>query len=376
MGSVIEGEEEAAAAPPHVPTDTTMATTTTGKAAAAATAHTSFFSPQKRKRDASPLDPETMPWRLQHSVPHGDDDGDGDSDGDGDGDGDVGDERLRVESDEAVASGQVSPRSNKLASQLSDLSLSGKLAGSPPLREEDLEITMTLEEELPAAKKVKRRGRPANGKTKTTVTVNGSDEDLATAPAAAKRKGRGTLGFGEENANGGGKEAVNGNTRRRLRSPPLPRSMDSGASDECAAAVVEESDGGVDSDDPEQLGIGYKPTLMQRHARDRKRMQQVTYVPHRFPFNCWGFFLLRAYVVQIKEYKARVSKEAREKRSETRRKRRSFPGRPAARGTDSAEEGERRKVVHFNLEPVVVEPAVVNPVPEDAVAPEISTMPD
>lgn len=78
--------------------------------------------------------------------------------------------------------------------------------------------------------------------------------------------------------------------------------------------------------------------------------------------------------VQVKEYKARVSKEAREKRSETRRSRRSFPAHYVTLpdgGTHSAEEGEKRKVVHFNLKPVVVDP-----VPEDAVAPEVSTMPD
>lgn len=95
---------------------------------------------------------------------------------------------------------------------------------------------------------------------------------------------------------------------------------------------------------------------------------------HATPSHC-GFVLFFAEdVIQIKEYKARVSKEAREKRSETRRSRRSFPARyvsPTVGGTHSSEEGEKRKVVHFNLEPVVV-----NPVPEDAVAPEISTMPD
>lgn len=353
-------EEEEAVDPLRVSTtltDTVMATTTT-TTKKVTVMHTGLFSPQKRKRDASPLEIPETPWRLQHPISHDDDDEEEEE------------ERVRVELDEGVvASGQVSPRSNKLVSQLSDLNLSGKLLGPPP-PPQSLEITMTLEEEPPAAKKVKRRGRPANGKKKATITVDGngdgSDEDLVTV---AKRKGKGTLS--SSGANGNGKEVVVGNTRRRLRSPPLPRTTGPDPNDnDGTAAVADESD---DSDGPEQLGIGYKPTLMQRHARDRKRMQQVTYVPHHSPSNC-GFFFFAEDVMQIKEYKARVSKEAREKRSETRRSRYSFPARyvsPVVGGAHSSEEGEKRKVVHFNLEPVAVDP-----VSEDAVTPEVLIMSD
>lgn len=277
----ITEKEEAPLLVPATPTNAMM--TATRKAVAT---HTSFFSPQKRKRDASPLEIPETPWRLQQPASHDDDDDDDDDNEKA--------RELAVEN-EVVASGQVSPRSNKLASQLSDLDLSGKLAG-PCLLAQDLEVAMTLEEEPPAAKKVKRRGRPANGKKKATITTggngDGSGEDLAAAAATApKRKEKGALSFNEENANGNGKEAVNGDTRRRLRSPPLPVIMDSEISVNGATAVVDESDE-VDSDDPNQLGIGYKPTMMQRHARDRKRMQQVTYVPRRSPFSCRFFFLL------------------------------------------------------------------------------------
>lgn len=286
---VGHGVTEKEGAPLRVPTPSTntmiAATTTTRKAAAT---HTSFFSPQKRKRDTSPPEIPETPWRLQQSISHDDDDNDDN-------------EKVNVEltaEEEVVASGQVSPRSNKLASQLSDLNLTGELAG-PCLLPRNLEITMTLEEEPPAAKKVKRRGRPPNVKKKATITTGGngggSDEDLAVVP---RQMGKGALSFGGENANGNGKEAVNGETRRRLRSPPLPQ-MDSDMSvNYSVAAAVDESDGDVDSDDPDQLGIGYKPTLMQRHARDRKRMQQVTYVPCRYPSNYsffFVFFLLRIW---------------------------------------------------------------------------------
>lgn len=277
---------EDAVAPLHVPatsTATVMATTTTNTREATVM-HTGFFSPHKRKRDASPLEVPETPWRLQHSISHDDDD---------DHDHDHDEESVGVElvvECEPVASGQVSPRSNGLASQLSDLNLSGKLVGLLPLPPpRDLEITMTLEEEPPAAKKVKRRGRPANRKKKAAVAAggngDGSDEDLATV---VKRNGKETLSFDEGTVNGNGKEVTVGNTRRRLRSPPLPITTGSGASDN--NATVDESDNGVDSDDPDQLGIGYKPTLMQRHARDRKRMQQVTYVPRHSLQFVGGFF--------------------------------------------------------------------------------------
>lgn len=280
---VEHGVTEKERAPLRVPTNTMIAATTTTMRKAATT-HTSFFSPQKRKRDTSPLEIPETPWRLQQSIPHDDDDNDDN-------------EKVKVEltaEDEVVASGQVSPRSNKLASQLSDLNLSGKLAGSC-LLPRNLEITMTLEEEPPAAKKVKRRGRPPNIKKKAAITTGGngggSDEDLAAVP---RQKGKDALSFSGENANGNGKEVVNGDTRQRLRSPPLPQ-MDSDTSvNYSMAAVTDESDGDVDSDDPDQLGIGYKPTLMQRHARDRKRMQQVIYVPCRYPIN-YSFFLLRIW---------------------------------------------------------------------------------
>ncbi|KAJ6264671.1 hypothetical protein Dda_0820 [Drechslerella dactyloides] len=74
----------------------------------------------------------------------------------------------------------------------------------------------------------------------------------------------------------------------RLRSPPPSIPEDE------AQRLEEEED--TDSD-PDQTGIGYRPTAQQRDLRNQKRMQQ------------------------IKEYKARESREARAKRTAERRRR-------------------------------------------------------
>ncbi|KAF3179533.1 hypothetical protein TWF225_003483 [Orbilia oligospora] len=78
-------------------------------------------------------------------------------------------------------------------------------------------------------------------------------------------------------------------SRRRLKSPP---------------PIIEQNDeaqrpaGELDTDsDPDETGIGYRPTAQQREIRNQKRMQQ------------------------IKEYKARESREARAKRTAERRRR-------------------------------------------------------
>ncbi|RVD80881.1 uncharacterized protein DFL_008767 [Arthrobotrys flagrans] len=77
-------------------------------------------------------------------------------------------------------------------------------------------------------------------------------------------------------------------SRRRLRSPP---------------PTIEQNDetqhtGELDTDsDPDETGIGYRPTAQQREIRSQKRMQQ------------------------IKEYKARELREARAKRTAERRRR-------------------------------------------------------
>ncbi|KAK6516565.1 hypothetical protein TWF506_006470 [Arthrobotrys conoides] len=78
-------------------------------------------------------------------------------------------------------------------------------------------------------------------------------------------------------------------SRRRLKSPP---------------PMIDQNDeaqrptGELDTDsDPDETGIGYRPTAQQRELRNQKRMQQ------------------------IKEYKARESREARAKRTAERRRR-------------------------------------------------------
>ncbi|KAK6349871.1 hypothetical protein TWF696_006133 [Orbilia brochopaga] len=78
-------------------------------------------------------------------------------------------------------------------------------------------------------------------------------------------------------------------SRGRLRSPPPSTT----AEDEPQQPAEEED---TDSD-PDQTGIGYRPTAQQRELRNQKRMQQ------------------------IKEYKARESREARAKRTAERRRR-------------------------------------------------------
>ncbi|KAF3907073.1 hypothetical protein ABW21_db0201036 [Orbilia brochopaga] len=77
-------------------------------------------------------------------------------------------------------------------------------------------------------------------------------------------------------------------SRGRLRSPPpsIPEE------DIQQPAAEEDTDS-----DPDQTGIGYRPTAQQRELRNQKRMQQ------------------------IKEYKARESREARAKRTAERRRR-------------------------------------------------------
>ncbi|KAK6357297.1 hypothetical protein TWF718_001614 [Orbilia javanica] len=78
-------------------------------------------------------------------------------------------------------------------------------------------------------------------------------------------------------------------SRRRLKSPPPKIERD----DEGQRPAGE-----LDTDsDPDETGIGYRPTAQQREIRNQKRMQQ------------------------IKEYKARESREARAKRTTERRRR-------------------------------------------------------
>ncbi|KAK6536284.1 hypothetical protein TWF281_000526 [Arthrobotrys megalospora] len=77
--------------------------------------------------------------------------------------------------------------------------------------------------------------------------------------------------------------------RRRLKSPPPNLGQDNETQ-----RPAEELD--TDSD-PDETGIGYRPTAQQREIRNQKRMQQ------------------------IKEYKARESREARAKRTAERRRR-------------------------------------------------------
>lgn len=279
-----EEEEEQVISSLHVSSYSTSVNTAMATVTAISTAavnqptRPSFFSPQKRKRDASPLDAPETPWRLQYGLVRQQQ---------GEEDDDQGEEKVEVEvevgdEDEApVLSGQVSPGSNKLASQLSDLNLSGKLIVGGG----DFEMnttTMITEEEGPAAKKVKRKGRAGmvNGKKKATVTMadtstedgdeDGGGRDIGLEIAGVGRKERNT-------ENGNEKHILNDSaprSRPRLRSPPLSKTKDSDASDNDGAATVDESDD-ADSDGPEQLGIGYRPTPTQRYVRSQKRMQQV-----------------------------------------------------------------------------------------------------
>lgn len=313
------GQGEAVAAPPR-PTSAgadsdsdiaAMATTTT-------TMRESFLSPLKRKRDIEI--PET-PWRLQSAPALEDDEGEKEQAEVDDGD----------DGEAPETSGQVSPGSRKLASQLEDLNLGGKIAGPLfTLVQSDVMDTATAEE--PAAKKMKQKGRATRGMVKYG---NGN------ANGNAEKDGEGA----EEKSHSGDKD----NTKRvRLRSPPLSKTKDPDASEDDGVAVVDESED-VDSDDQEQLGIGYRPTPTQRYVRSQKRMQQVCL---RSGISGWY-----ADGEQIKEYKARISKEAREKRSETRRRRRSFPGRNTAAadapGENNSDEGARKKTVQFKIDPVV-----------------------
>lgn len=266
---------------PTMATTTTTTTTSTSTASVGEPTRQSYFSPKKRKRDEI----TETPWRVQHGVAPQQRQGEKGDEQD--------EEKVEVEvevEDEAedpVLSGQVSPNSNKLASQLSDLNLSGKLA----VAGEDLEMTMAatavaMEEEEPVAKKVKRKGGAAipNGRKVTVTMVDASTGDESGSGSGSegdivldtKRKQKGI----EKNGNG---KIHNGSTSRpRLRSPPLSKTRDSDASDNDGATVADDSDD-IDSDDPEQLGVGYRPTPTQRYVRSQKRMQQV-YIYSGAPF--------------------------------------------------------------------------------------------
>jgi len=102
--------------------------------------------------------------------------------------------------------------------------------------------------------------------------------------------------------------------RRRLKSPP-PEKLNRATEGE--EAVQDNDDL---SSDPDVYGIAYIPTPAQRQIRSQKRMQQ------------------------IKDYKSRESKAARDKRTAERRRRRS-----QTRTTNKAAETNNKKAVHFNL---------------------------
>ncbi|KAK6363055.1 hypothetical protein TWF730_000502 [Orbilia blumenaviensis] len=94
-------------------------------------------------------------------------------------------------------------------------------------------------------------------------------------------------------------------SRRRLKSPPPLIDQD----DETHSSKPAEE---LDTDsDPDETGIGYRPTAQQREIRSQKRMQQ------------------------IKEYKARESREARAKRT-TERRRRNVTDRGASAGSSTS----------------------------------------
>ncbi|EPS44630.1 hypothetical protein H072_1403 [Dactylellina haptotyla CBS 200.50] len=123
-------------------------------------------------------------------------------------------------------------------------------------------------------------------------------------------------------------------SRRRLRSPP-PAIEEEEEEDKLKRSTEEED---TDSD-PDQTGIGYRPTAQQRELRNQKRMQQ------------------------IKEYKARESREARAKRTTERRRRNVtergesatsstsslLPGGPVGEGDEmvDVQKSEAVKRVHF-----------------------------
>ncbi|KAH8151651.1 uncharacterized protein LAJ45_04273 [Morchella importuna] len=350
-----ERSDAEALLPPHMSTEeyaaythfsspkmTTMSTTISTNIATTAPT-TNYFSPLKRKRDRSPLGVPETPWRLQPALTDEDD------------------EATDVETADDLevitpSSGQASPRSRRLASQLEDLNLS---VARPIFTSGDLGIATaatTMTTGQPAAKKPKNKTRliattmtKAGNRSVGVLTKNNDGDSsmdgsenghIQSAEVTAKEKG-GVEWVDEpplatRSVSNGGDEMEedrnnNNHTKRaRLRSPPLSR-MDTGEGDE---AVVMDENEDVDSNDTEQLGIGYRPTPTQRYVRSQKRMQQ------------------------IKEYKARISKEAREKRSESRRRRRSFPERQQVAAGESAQnegsdEGGRKKTVQFKIDPVV-----------------------
>ncbi|KAH0609525.1 uncharacterized protein H6S33_013011 [Morchella sextelata] len=352
-----ERSDAEALLPPHISTEeyaaythfsspmmTTMSTTISTNTATTAPT-TNYFSPLKRKRDRSPLGVPETPWRLQPALTDEDDEA----------------TDVEIADDIEVitpSSGQASPRSRKLASQLEDLNLS---VARPIFTSGDLGMATaatTMTTGQPAAKKPKNKTRLiATATTMTKVgnrnigvltknndgdsSMDGSENrHIESAEVTAETKG-GVEWVDEPPlatrsiSNGGDEMEENRNNnnhtkRMRLRSPPLPR-MDTG---EDGDGVVMDENEDVDSDDTEQLGIGYRPTPTQRYVRSQKRMQQ------------------------IKEYKARISKEAREKRSESRRRRRSFPERQQVAAGESAQnegsdEGGRKKTVQFKIDPVV-----------------------
>ncbi|TGZ80194.1 hypothetical protein EX30DRAFT_396509 [Ascodesmis nigricans] len=135
------------------------------------------------------------------------------------------------------------------------------------------------------------------------------------------------------NGNGNGKVvmmATNQGTRqsRRMRSPPpehLHLAEKHLGTDTVDTSKSEEewSEGDVDG-----YGIAYAPTSQQRDLRKQKRLQQ------------------------IREYKTRESREARQRRMEQRRRRRSSSlaqnGSGSSQKKDSSDEG-KKKSVHFSV---------------------------
>ncbi|KAI5842527.1 hypothetical protein DFP73DRAFT_595887 [Morchella snyderi] len=322
------------------PKMTTMSTTISTNTATTVPT-TNYFSPLKRKRDRSPLGVPETPWRLQPALTDEDD------------------EATDVEAADdleviTMSSGQASPRSRKLASQLEDLNLS---VARPIFTSGDLGMATTattMATGQPAAKKQKNKTRLIATATTMTKAGNkniGTKNNYGDSSMDRSENGhiesvevttetKGGVEWVDEPplatrdvSNGGDEmeETRNNNyTKRvRLRSPPLSR-MNTGEDDD---GVVMNENEDIDPDDTEQAGIGYRPTPTQRYVRSQKRMQQ------------------------IKEYKARISKEAREKRSESRR-RRSFPEPHQVAAGESAQnegsdEGGRKKTVQFKIDPVV-----------------------
>lgn len=292
---------DAEALPPHMSTEEyaaythfsspKMTSTTINTNTATTVPTTNYFSPLKRKRDRSPLGVPETPWRLQPALTDEDD------------------EATDVETADDLevitpSSGKASPRSRKLASQLEDLNLSvtRPIFTSGDLGMATAAITMTTGR--PAAKKPRNKTRLIA--TATTMTkagnrsvgvltknndgdssMDGSENGhIESAEVTTETKGGAEWvdepPLATRSVSNGGDEMEenrnnNNHTKRvRLRSPPLSR-MDTGEGDD---AIVMDENGDVDSDDTEQLGIGYRPTPSQRYVRSQKRMQQVCAFAH------------------------------------------------------------------------------------------------